>query len=76
MDKEILYPILEGKIAEKGLSRARIAEALNIKPNTLWRKINGKTEFTWNEVVCLQTNFFPEITKDHLMQRKTEPRPA
>lgn len=69
MEKMIAYPILEGKIAEKGIAKKRVAETLGMTPHALRNKISGKTEFTWNEVVSLQKNFFPETTKDTLMQR-------
>ena len=69
VEKSIAYPVLEGKIAEKGIMKKRVAEALNITPHALRNKLSGKTEFTWNEVVNLQASFFPETTKEALMQR-------
>lgn len=45
MEKMIAYPILEGKIAEKGIAKKRVAETLGMTPHALRNKISGKTEF-------------------------------
>ena len=75
MEKCIAYPVVEGKIAERGLLKKTVADALNITPHALRKKIAGKTEFTWAEVVTMQQTFFPDVSKDDLMLR-TEDRPA
>lgn len=69
MDRTITYPVLEGKIAERGIRKKTIAEALNITPRALGNKLNGKTEFSWSEVVELQSRYFQDVTKDDLMRR-------
>lgn len=71
MEKAVVYPVLEGKIAERGILKKSIAEALNISPRALGNKMNGKTEFTWNEVVILQDTYFRDVSKDSLMTRTT-----
>ena len=69
MNKTIVYPILEGKIAERGIRKKSVAEALNINQRTLGNKLAGKTAFTWDEVVTLQATFFDDVSKDALMVR-------
>lgn len=66
------YPVLEGKIVEYGYSKQAIADALGVTQRTLTNKINGLTEFTWDEVVKMQREFFPGIVKDDLMKREPE----
>lgn len=69
MAKAITYPALEGKIAERGILKKDIAAALNITQRALGDKLNGRTEFTWSEVVRMQGAFFADVPKDTLMQR-------
>lgn len=71
MECAIRYPILEGKIAERGIRKKSIAQALNISPRALSNKLNGKSDFTWNEVVTIQEMYFMDVTKEELMSRAT-----
>lgn len=71
MERNIFYPVLEGKIAEKGITKKSIAELLNISPRAFSNKVTGKAEFTWGEVVTMQGAYFSDVSKDELMSRKT-----
>lgn len=44
---------LKGKIREEGLTLRTLAPALNMAPNTLCQKINGKAEFSGSEIAKL-----------------------
>lgn len=68
MRKTIMYPVLEGKIAERGIKKTAIADRLDITDRSFYNKMTGASAFTWEEVVALQSNFFPDLTKDYLMQ--------
>lgn len=68
MSKVIVYPNLEGKIAERGIKKSAIANRLDITSRSLSNKMSGRNAFTWEEVVAIQSNFFPDLTKDYLMQ--------
>ena len=70
MSKNIMYPFLEGKIAERGIKKTAIADRLDITDKSFYNKMTGASAFTWEEVVTLQTCFFPDITKDYLMQTR------
>lgn len=70
MEKNIFYPVLEGKIAEKGITKKSIAELLNISPKAFSNKVTGKVEFTWREVVTMQGAYFSDVSKDELMSRR------
>lgn len=67
--REIVYPVLEGKIAERGIRRSAIATRLGITTKAFYNKMNGDSPFTWDEVRTMQMVFFPDQTKDALMQR-------
>lgn len=61
------FPVLEGKIAERGLLKKNIADTLNISQRAFSNKLNGKSDFTWREVVTMQSAYFSDVTKEELM---------
>ena len=65
----IKYPILTGKIAERGIPKTRIAKAVGISPRSLRNKLDGNTNFTWDEVCIIQERFFPDISMKDLFSR-------
>ena len=64
-----VYPILVGKLAERGIKRSAVANALRCSTRALQNKINGTTDFTWSEVCILQRQFFPDLSKEALLSR-------
>ena len=60
------YEYLNGKIAERGIKKLTIAAALDITQKTLKNKLDGRSQFTWQEACTLQRTFFPDIAKDAL----------
>jgi predicted transcriptional regulator len=69
VENMIRYPALEGKIAERGIRKKDIAEALTISPRALSNKLTGKTDFTWNEVVTIRDRYFQDMAVEALMAR-------
>ena len=69
---EKTYPNLEGKIAERGIKKCKIADALQISTKALSNKLAGKSAFTWNQVKTIQKKFFPDIEKDYLFASPDE----
>lgn len=67
--KEPYFPNLEEESARRGISKKEIAAALGVSVRTAHNKLNGKTPFTWPEVVCIQKQFFPDKEKDFLFSR-------
>lgn len=65
----IKYPILTGKIAERGISKTKIAEAIGISPRSFRNKMDGNTQFTWDEVCIIQERFFPDMQMKDLFTR-------
>lgn len=63
-----MYPVLEGKIAERGIRKTAIAGRLGISGRAFSDKLNGVSDFKWDEVKVMQAVFFPDITKDELMR--------
>ena len=62
------YRVLAGKIVEHDYSYDDVARVIGVSPKTLRQKIKGNSPFTWNEVVAMQTNLFPDVDKDTLMR--------
>lgn len=71
MERQVIYPVLEGKIAERGIKKNAIAKRLNITQKSFRNKMIGDAPFTWPEVITLQNVFFPDIDKETLMRRTT-----
>jgi hypothetical protein len=63
------FPMLERKIAEHGYRKKEIAQSLEISERAFLGKCSGETDFKWSEVCEMQRRFFPEISKEALMQR-------
>lgn len=63
------FPVLESKIAEHGYRKKEIAQKLGVSERAFINKCNGDSDFKWEEVCALQRMFFPEVTKEALMQR-------
>lgn len=65
----IKYPTLTGKIAERGISKSKIADAIGVSPRSLRNKMDGNTNFTWDEVCIIQERFFPDMQMKDLFSR-------
>lgn len=69
MAKLVYYPVLEGKISERGFTKLSIAKSLGISPRALSNKTSGKVPFTWAEACIIHDQYFPDIPKDSLFAR-------
>lgn len=67
--RNVVYPELEGLIAKHGYIKSDIAKRLGISHRHFTDKLKGRAVFTWNEVEILQSDFFPGVSKDEIMQR-------
>lgn len=64
------YPVLEGKIAERGIMKKAIATRLGIPYRTFANRLNGTSEFRWSEVQTMQRVFFPDMSMEELMRKR------
>lgn len=69
MAKIVFYPVLEGKISERGFTKVSIAKSLGISPRAFSNKTSGKVPFTWPEVCIIHDQYFPDVPKDSLFAR-------
>lgn len=65
--KRANYPVLAGKIAERGIRQTVIAARLGINVKTLYNKMYGDSEFTWSEAYTIRQEFFPDVDYVELM---------
>lgn len=68
----IRYPILVGKIAERGIKKGTMAKTLGISPRALYNRIYGKVPFTWPEVKTICHEFFPDIKPEVLFAEEND----
>lgn len=61
---------LISELAVKKITRKKISEETGISQRALYDKINGKTEFTLDEMLVIRDTFFPELTLDYLFEIK------
>ena len=64
----VKYPVLTGEIARRGMVRSRIAKAIGVSYRSFYNKMTGTAPFTWEEACTIQSQFFPDITKEELFK--------
>lgn len=63
------YPTLIGEIAKRGIKKSAIAKHLGISERALYNKLSGVASFTWEEVLAINTCFFPDFDPTSLFTR-------
>ena len=66
----VAYPNLTGEIAKRGIKKTVMAKTLGITERALYSKLNGLTQFTWDEVCTINSCFFPDANPTDLFARK------
>ena len=64
-----VYPTLIGEIAKRGIKKSAIAKHLGISERALYNKLSGIASFTWEEVLAINTCFFPDFDATSLFNR-------
>ena len=68
----VLYPVLVGEIAKRGIKKKVIAESIGVCDKSLNNKLNGRVPFTWPEVKLIRHRFFPDMDPEYLFKRADE----
>ena len=63
--KATVFPELEKQILIKNITKKKLAEALNITPVCLSRKLTGRVDFTLREVKILH-EIFSDVSVEQL----------
>lgn len=64
------FPVLEGKIAERGIMKKAIATRLGLSYRAFACRLNGSSDFKWSEVQTMQRVFFPDMSMEELMHKQ------
>lgn len=56
--------LFRAKIAENGVTTKKVAQLMGINETTLYRKINGESDFTRNEIQLFKKEF--ELSGDEV----------
>lgn len=63
-----MYPNLEAEMARKKVTRAELAEKLNMTPTTLGNKLNGKSDISLPECLAIKATLKLTMTVDELFK--------
>ena len=63
-----MFKNLLAEMARRDINNLDLSKLLNLTPNTISRKMTGKSEFTRKEMFAIRNNFFPELTIEYLFQ--------
>lgn len=67
-----MFPNLEAEMARTKLTKAKLAEILDITPTTLSFKLSGKSTLSLKECVEIKKKAFPDKSLDYLFFIKVE----
>lgn len=63
------FPVLNGEIANRGITKTAIARSLKISYRSLYNKMAGITPFSLEEALSIQERFFPDMDLRTLFRR-------
>ena len=63
-----MFKNLLAEMARRDINNSDLSRLLKLTPNTISRKMTGKSEFTRKEMFTIKNNFFPELTIEYLFQ--------
>ena len=61
---------LQQKMIEIGKKKKDLALLLGISNNSVTNKLSGKNDFSLNEVILIQSNWFPEMSIEEIFETK------
>ena len=64
-----MYQYLINEIMKSNIKISKLAIRIGMTEKTLRNKLNGKTEFSWPEVLQIRNIVAPEVTLEELFQK-------
>lgn len=61
---------LISELAIKKITKKKLSDETGISQRALYDKMNGRTEFTLDEMLIIRDTFFPDLTLDYLFEIK------
>lgn len=59
---------LISELAIKKITKKKLSDETGISQRALYDKMNGRTEFTLDEMLIIRDTFFPDLTLDYLFE--------
>lgn len=63
------YANIKAELARNGVSQKAVAEHYGVTQNTVNNKINGRSQFTAEEIIDWRDTFMPDATLEYLLAR-------
>ena len=63
---------LQQKMIEIGKKKKDLALLLGISNNSVTNKLSGKNDFSLNEVILIQSNWFPKMSIEEIFETKEQ----
>ncbi|MEZ3488330.1 MAG: transcriptional regulator [Lachnospiraceae bacterium] len=63
-----MFRVLRGEMVKADLTIVRLAEELGMSEKSLRNKLNGTTEFSWNEVLKIRKIVAPTMSLEELFK--------
>lgn len=63
-----MFRVLRGEMIKADLTIVRLAEELGMSEKSLRNKLNGTTEFSWNEVLKIRKIVAPTMSLEELFK--------
>ena len=73
---QVVYPELNGEISKRGIKKNAIAKRIGISERAFYNKLSGAVSFTWDEVMAINTCFFPDLNPEQLFKRDSTKHPG
>ena len=68
----VLYPVLAGEIAKRGIKKKDIAKSIGICDRAMSNKFSGRVPFTMPEAKTIKREYFPDIPLNVLFAEADE----
>lgn len=62
---------LRAELSRKGISQKQLADEVKLRPETLSKKMLGKTEFTYGEIKKIRDFINPDLKLEYLFAEET-----
>lgn len=56
------------ELARKNISKKELAEKISMRPETLYKKIRGGSDFTYPEILRIRDEIDPDLKLDYLFK--------
>jgi len=66
------YGNLRAEMARKGITGRKIATAIGVRQEAVYKKLNGKSPLMYEEAEAIKDTFFPQLSLEYLFRKESE----